>query len=49
VKPGKRHLTNIQFRQCAAESLPFPDSSFDVAVSRLGAMFFPDESFSEML
>ena len=44
-----RHLTNIQFRQCAAESLPFPDSSFDVVVSRLGAMFFPDAAFGELL
>jgi SAM-dependent methyltransferase len=32
----------VHFRQCTAECLPFPDDSFDVAVSRLGAMFFPD-------
>jgi SAM-dependent methyltransferase len=38
----KRGLTNIQFRQCTADSLPFPDDSFNAAVSRLGAMFFPD-------
>ena len=38
----RRNLTNMQFRQCAADSLPFPDNSFDVVVSRLGAMFFPD-------
>lgn len=38
----KRGLTNIQFRQCTADSLPFPDNSYDAAVSRLGAMFFPD-------
>jgi len=38
----KRGLTNIQFRQCAAESLPFGDNSFDVVVSRLGFMFVPD-------
>jgi SAM-dependent methyltransferase len=44
-------LTNIEFRQCPAESLPFPDNSFDVAVSRLGAMFFtdPQAAFREML
>ena len=35
-------LTNIEFRQCAADSLPFENDSFDVVVCRLGAMFFPD-------
>jgi len=44
-----RGLTNITFRQCTAESLPFPDNSFDRVVSRLGAMFFPDEAFGEIL
>ena len=38
----RRRLTNIQFHQCPAEQLPFPDNAFDVAVSRLAAMFFPD-------
>ena len=38
----RRGLTNLQFRQCPAEQLPFPDNAFDVAVSRLAAMFFPD-------
>ena len=38
----KRGLRNIEFRQCTADSLPFSDDSFDAAVSRLGAMFFPD-------
>src|SRR5215213_7706801 len=38
----RRGLTNMQFRQCAADSLPFPDNSFDAVVSRLGVMFFPD-------
>lgn len=37
-----RRLTNIQFHQCAAPELPFSDNSFDVAVSRLSAMFFGD-------
>lgn len=37
-----RGLTNVQFRQCTAEALPFADESFDVVVCRLGAMFFPD-------
>ena len=35
-------VSNIEFRQCVAEDLPFQDSYFEVAVSRLGAMFFPD-------
>jgi len=38
----RRGLRNIQFHQCPAEQLPFPDNSFDAAVSRLSAMFFPD-------
>jgi ubiquinone/menaquinone biosynthesis C-methylase UbiE len=38
----KRGLSNVQFRQCKADSLPFADNTFDAAVSRLGAMFFPD-------
>lgn len=38
----KRGITNVQFRQCMADALPFPDESFDAAVSRLGVMFFPD-------
>jgi len=38
----RRELTNVVFRQCAADSLPFESESFDVTVSRLGAMFFPD-------
>jgi ubiquinone/menaquinone biosynthesis C-methylase UbiE len=38
----RRGLTNMQFRQCTADSLPFPDNSFDAVVSRLGVMFFPD-------
>ena len=46
-----RRLTNVQFRQCTADELPFPDNTFDVTVSRLGAMFFPDPelAFREML
>jgi len=39
---NRRGLKNVQFRQCAADSLPFSENSFDVVVSRLGAMFFPD-------
>ena len=39
---ARRGLKNIQFQQCLADSLPFENNSFDAAVSRLGAMFFPD-------
>src|SRR6185436_16160794 len=38
----RRGMTNVQFRQCVADSLPFADNSFDVVVSRLGVMLFPD-------
>jgi ubiquinone/menaquinone biosynthesis C-methylase UbiE len=44
AEAASRGLTNVEFRQCTAESLPFADESFDVVVSRLGAMFFPDPS-----
>jgi SAM-dependent methyltransferase len=46
-----RGITNVQFQQCTAESLPFTDESFDVVVSRLGVMLFPDPlaAFVEML
>lgn len=37
-----RGLKNVKFRQCTADSLPFANELFDVAVSRLGVMFFPD-------
>ena len=39
---SRRGITNVQFRQCTADSLPFSDNKFDVIVSRLGVMFFPD-------
>ena len=39
---ARRRVKNIQFQQCKADSLPFENNSFDAAVSRLGAMFFPD-------
>ena len=47
----RRGITNVQFRQCKADELPFPSNSFDVTVSRLGAMFFPDPvaAIGEML
>ncbi|MEY2486785.1 MAG: hypothetical protein QOH39_2433 [Verrucomicrobiota bacterium] len=42
AEAGRRGLTNIHFRQCSADALPFADGAFDVAVSRLSAMFFVD-------
>ena len=38
----RRKLKNVVFEQCAADNLPFDSKSFDVAVCRFGAMFFPD-------
>ena len=42
AEAGRRALTNIQFKQCSADNLPFADGTFDVAVGRLSAMFFVD-------
>lgn len=38
----RRGLPNIRFHQSPAAQLPFADGTFDAAVSRLSAMFFPD-------
>lgn len=38
----RRGLTNVEFRQCVVDSLPFDDNCFEAAVSRLGVMFFPE-------
>ena len=38
----RRGLTNVQFHQCTADSLPFPDNYFDTTVCRLGIMLVPD-------
>jgi ubiquinone/menaquinone biosynthesis C-methylase UbiE len=42
AEAGRRGLTNICFRQCSADDLPFADRTFDAAVGRLSAMFFVD-------
>src|SRR6184192_4271498 len=42
AEASRRGLTNVQFRQCSANDLPFPDKTFDLAVGRLSAMFFAD-------
>ena len=51
ARAQQRGLTNIQFHQTVAESLPFAGESFDVVVSRLGVMLFadPDMAIREML
>lgn len=33
----------VEFREADAEALPFPDASFDVALSTFGVMFTPDQ------
>lgn len=38
----KRGIMNITFRQADAETLPFPDDSFDAVTCRFGMMIFPD-------
>ncbi len=42
AEAGRRGLTNIQFKQCSGDDLPFADCTFDAAVGRLSAMFFAD-------
>jgi len=37
-----RGITNIEFSQCIAESVPFSSNTFDAVVCRLGVMLFPD-------
>ena len=34
----------IDFREADAEALPFPDASFDIALSTFGVMFAPDQA-----
>src|SRR5690242_3625159 len=43
--------TNAQFQVAFADHLPFPDNTFDAAVSRFGVMFFPAplDAIREML
>jgi ubiquinone/menaquinone biosynthesis C-methylase UbiE len=42
AEAARRGLTNIDFRQCSADELPFANRTFDAAVGRLSAMFFVD-------
>jgi SAM-dependent methyltransferase len=41
---AKRLAPGVEWRQGVAESLPFPDASFDVVVCQFGLMFFNDRS-----
>lgn len=38
-----RHAADIEWREGAAEALPFEDHSFDAVVSQFGLMFFEDQ------
>ena len=38
----RQGLTNISFKQATAESLPFPDQSFDLVTCKHAVMLFPD-------
>lgn len=41
---ARRVSPGISWQRGAAESLPFPDESFDTVVSQFGMMFFPDRA-----
>ncbi|HEY6220235.1 MAG TPA: class I SAM-dependent methyltransferase [Gemmatimonadaceae bacterium] len=47
----QRSQTNVRFEVAGADSLPFPNDSFDAAVCRFGVMFFPSpiDGIREML
>jgi SAM-dependent methyltransferase len=51
VVVAKRLAPDIEWRQAAAESLPFRDESFNAVVSQFGLMFFTDrhQALREML
>lgn len=48
---ARRKTAKIDWREGRAESLPFPDESFDAVVSQFGLMFFEDRpaAFREMM
>jgi SAM-dependent methyltransferase len=51
VAVAKQLAPDIEWREGVAESLPFPDQSFDAVVSQFGLMFFTDrrQALREML
>jgi uncharacterized protein (DUF1330 family)/SAM-dependent methyltransferase len=44
LEVARRKSARVDWREGIAESLPFPDASFDAAVSQFGLMFFDDRS-----
>lgn len=50
-KARSLNLSNITFKSCHTDRLPFPDNSFDAATSRFCLMFLPhlDETLHESL
>jgi SAM-dependent methyltransferase len=44
LEVARRRTPGIEWRQGAAEALPFADSSFDAVVSQFGLMFFRDRA-----
>jgi SAM-dependent methyltransferase len=51
VAVAKQLAPTVEWREGAAESLPFPDQSFDAVLSQFGLMFFMDrhQAIREML
>jgi ubiquinone/menaquinone biosynthesis C-methylase UbiE len=51
LEVARRIEPSIDWKQAAADNLPFPDQSFDAVVCQFGLMFFPDAegSLREML
>lgn len=41
-----RGAANLTFRPADAQSLPFPDAAFDLAICQFGIMFYPDKPLS---
>jgi SAM-dependent methyltransferase len=44
LEVAKRLSPDVEWREGVAESLPYPDASFDVVVCQFGLMFFNDRS-----
>src|SRR5947209_19160239 len=43
VASVKDKANRVSWQQVDAQTLPFPDASFDVVVCQFGVMFFPDK------